>query len=153
MGLLHIADRVGGCAVRTARFGIGNAQRHLQRRDRTLERFVLGRLGGLIEQKIDADGARALLTQRRQQIGKKLTIDRGAVGKLRQSVFGDRNNDDVGVLGLGRRQGCHFKIDQILIGAGQERQMPDRHDSHECASGHHQDGSQSFGHARQSQPR
>jgi hypothetical protein len=107
-------------------FGISDENRHLEAGKRAHQGLVLGRFRGLVEQQIDADGAGALLGQRGQQVAQELTIDWGAIGKLRQRVLGDCNDDNIGILRFFRRECRNLPIGYELVGVGEKRQIVDR---------------------------
>ena len=64
------------------RVGIAHPDRHRQAAQRVGEELVLLRLGRLVEEQVEADGARAAARERGQEIGEEAPIDRRAVGEF-----------------------------------------------------------------------
>ena len=117
--LLLVVDETGIVSV-------AHHQRHLDALQRRVERRVLGRFGRLVEQDVEPDGARSPRRECRQKVAQELPVDRRAIGELPQRVLGDRHDDDVGALRLGRGERRDLPIAKEAVGIGEEGDVMDR---------------------------
>lgn len=101
----------------------GGYQRHLEIAQNIAQFGVLRGLRRLVEKDVEPDGAHLRRRERPQQAGEKTAVQGRTVGQGRQGVLGDGNDDDVGMLGLGWRQGCQTNVPDTVFSRPDKRKQ------------------------------